>query len=107
MDVRAALFNGAETIATTRNIDQFTGSNCSKSSTGSKRFERLEQLERFERCLRPRSRRPQVKMRNLASTVFPVNAIELAELDAYHILRAFAHQTFFSRCLNHARDQIR
>jgi hypothetical protein len=38
-----------------------TGSNCSKSSNGSKRFERLEQLERFERSLTnsrfaPRSR---------------------------------------------------
>jgi hypothetical protein len=30
---------------------KFTGSNCSKSSNGSKRFERLEQLERFERSL--------------------------------------------------------
>ena len=41
------------------------------------------------------------------SGIFAVDPVKLPELDAHHVLRAFAHQALFARRLHHARDQLR
>jgi hypothetical protein len=63
MDVLAALFNRAETVATTRNIYQAAGEG------------------RQTACL----------LTDHASTVFAVDAVKLTELDADHVLRALTY----------------
>jgi hypothetical protein len=39
--------------------------------------------------------------------IFAVDPIKLPELDAYHVLRAFAHLALFARGFHQARDQLR
>src|SRR4029078_7542640 len=43
----------------------------------------------------------------VGSRVFAIKPVEFAELDAHHILGAFAHQALFARRLDHARNQFR
>ena len=41
------------------------------------------------------------------SCVLAIESVKLAELDADHVLRAFAHQPLFARSFYHAGDQFR